>query len=188
MYEALVDFEIGILNGIQNLIGCKFCDVLFELITHLGDAGLFWIAVAVVLLFFKKTRRVGVNMGLALILGLIFGNLIMKNLFQRARPYTHEEIAMIKESMLLIKTPSDFSFPSGHTLGSFNGAISIFLYNKKWGVAALCLATLIAFSRMYLFVHFPTDIIGGILLAAGCSILSYYILERFVPQRYLAKP
>ena len=80
------------------------------------------------------------------------------------------------------------SFPSGHTLGSFNGAISIFLYNKKWGTAALVLATLIAFSRMYVYVHFPTDIIGGILLATGCAILSYYILKRFVPERYLAKP
>jgi undecaprenyl-diphosphatase len=188
MYEALVEFEIGILDGIQNLIGCKFCDGLFTFITHLGDGGILWIVIAVALLFFKKTRRIGVNMGLALILGLIFGNLIMKNLFQRARPYTHEDIAMIKESMLLISKPSDFSFPSGHTLGSFNGAISIFLYNKKWGTAALVLATLIAFSRMYVYVHFPTDIIGGILLATGCAILSYYILKRFVPQRYLAKP
>ncbi len=181
----MAQFEIQILNGIQNLLGCKFCDVLFETITHLGDAGLFWIILAVVLLFFKKTRKTGICMGLALVLGLIFGNLILKNVFQRMRPFYYDS-ALISPETLLIDIPHDYSFPSGHTLASFNAALAIFWNNKKWGVPALVLAALIAFSRLYLFVHFPTDILGGILLAFACSLASFYIIKRFISKRDIA--
>ncbi len=182
----MAQFELGFLNGLQNAIGCSFCDKLFTLITHLGDAGIFWIALAVVFLFFKKTRRMGICMGIALVLGLIFGNGILKNVFQRTRPFYYEGAAITKE-ILLIGIPSDYSFPSGHTLASFNAAFAILFHNKKWGAGALVLAALIAFSRMYLFVHFPTDILGGILLAAICATASFYIMKRFLPENDVAK-
>ena len=182
----MAEAEIVFLNGLQNALGSPFFDRFFELVTHLGDGGVFWIILTVVFLCFKKTRVMGICMGMSLLLGLIFGNLIMKNLFQRTRPFYYDSASVGLED-LLIDEPHDYSFPSGHTLASFNGAISIFLHNKKWGAAALVLAALIAFSRLYLFVHFPTDILGGILLAAACSLVSYYIMKHFLSERELAK-
>jgi len=182
----MAEAEIVLLNGLQSVLRCTFCDKFFEIITHLGDAGIFWIILTVIFLCFKNTRKMGICMAFSLILGLITGNLIMKNLFARTRPFYYDSASVGLED-LLIKEPHDYSFPSGHTLASFNGAISIFLHNKKWGVAALVLAALIAFSRLYLFVHFPTDILGGILLATACSLVSYYIVKRFLAKRELTK-
>ena len=178
----LSEAEFSILNGIQN-IRCGFLDWFFTLITHLGDAGIIWIIIAVACLFFKKTRKAGICMGMALIMGLICGNLILKNVIARERPYTYELAAMTADKVKeLISLPHDYSFPSGHTQASFAAATSIFMYNKKYGTAAYVLAALIAFSRMYLYVHFPTDIIGGILLGIIYAIVSFYLIKRFAPR------
>lgn len=174
-------FEISLLNGLQSMRN-PVLDVFFKLITRLGDAGIFWIVLAVVLLCIRKTRRIGLGMGIALALGLLFGNVLLKNLVARARPFTYEN-ALVHVQDLLISAPGDYSFPSGHTLASFSCATVIFAFNKKWGAAAYVLAALIAFSRMYLFVHFPTDILGGLALSFACAFASIYILKRFLPER-----
>ena len=110
---------------------------------------------------------------LSMIAGLIVGNGILKNVIARARPsWIDPSIA------LLIPNPEDYSFPSGHTLASFEAAIMIFLHNKKWGAVALIIATLISFSRLYLFVHFPTDVLGAILLAVVISISFNYLWNK----------
>lgn len=138
-------------------------------LTNLGNAGIIWILLAVGLLFYKKTRKCGVLMLIAMGIGLIIGNGILKNIVARNRP------CWIDTSInLLIPNPKDFSFPSGHTLASFEAAIMLFLFHKKYGILALIIACLIAFSRMYLFVHFPTDILGGALLGTSISCLVYY--------------
>lgn len=138
-------------------------------ITTLGDAGILWIIIAIILLFMKKTRKCGGLMLISIALGAVIGNVILKNVIARSRP------CWIDPNIpLLIPNPHDFSFPSGHTLASFEAAIMIFLHNKKWGSLSLVLAALIAFSRMYLFVHFPTDILGGIVLAIIISLSVYY--------------
>ena len=103
------------------------------------------------MLFFSRTRKVGLAVLLSLLGGFLVGNLLLKNLAARERPCW-----LMPEVLLLIESPHDYSFPSGHTLASFETAFSIFLYNKKWGIAAEVLAALIAFSRLYHFVHFPT--------------------------------
>lgn len=171
-------FDLGILTFLRENITCPFLSGFFSLITHLGDAGLFWIALAVVLLIFKKTRKCGLMMGAALILGLIFCNITVKPLVKRIRPY---DLMALKGTPidLIISKPSDYSFPSGHTVASFEGATVIFLNNKKWGIAAIVLASLIAFSRLYLFVHYPTDILGGILMGTLFGILGYMVVNYF---------
>ncbi len=180
--EILANIEINILNGIQNTIRCDFLDKVFVAITHLGDAGIIWIVLAIVLLFFKKTRKTGICMGVALLLGLLFGNLILKNVIARQRPYTHNEALMTAESVkTLISLPHDYSFPSGHTLSSFGASTAIFMNNKKYGIIAYVAAVLIAFSRMYIYVHFPSDILGGILLGITLGITSFYLVKRFSP-------
>lgn len=164
-----MEFEIlYAINNIHNPI----LDKIMVAITTLGNAGILWIGIAVFLLFIKKTRKCGILMLVSMALGLILGNGILKNVIARERP------CWIDTSIpLLIPNPHDFSFPSGHTLASFEAAVMIFLHNKKWGAISFILAILIAFSRMYLFVHFPTDIICGAALGALISILVYDAYE-----------
>ena len=107
--------------------------------------------------------------------GVIIGNGILKNLVRRSRPCWIDTTIP-----LLIANPTDFSFPSGHTLASFEAAVMIFLHNKKFGIPALLLAMLIGFSRLYLFVHFPTDVLGGAILGTIISVCTYYIYNRVI--------
>ena len=159
--------EFEILYAINNMHN-PILDKIMVAITSLGNAGLIWIGIAVFLLFIKKTRKCGVLMLISMALGLIFGNGILKNVIARERPCWIDS-----KIPLLIPNPHDFSFPSGHTLASFEAAVMIFMHNKKWGAISFVLAVLIAFSRMYLFVHFPTDIICGAALGSLISILVY---------------
>lgn len=160
--------EFNILYLINNL-HTQLLDKIMVFITKLGDAGIIWIELAIILLFIKKTRKCGILMLASLMLGLIFGNIVLKNIIQRPRPCWIDN-----NIVLLIPNPVDYSFPSGHTLASFEAATMIFLHNKKWGIPAGILAILISFSRMYLFVHFPTDILAGTILGILISIAIYY--------------
>ena len=160
-----MDFKILYLI---NNIHTPLLDKIMVFITKLGDAGIIWLALAIFFLFIKKTRKCGILMLISLILGLILGNILLKNLIQRARPCWIDT-----NILLLIPKPIDYSFPSGHTLASFEAATMIFLHNKKWGIPAMILAVLISFSRMYLFVHFPTDILSGAVLGIASSIGIY---------------
>ena len=177
-------FDIPILDWIATNLRCPFLDAVMPLITVLGDAGIFWMAVAVALLLFKKTRRVGLGMGIAMLAGLLLCNLTLKPLCQRPRPYDYQYEFFGKLIPLLIERQHDFSFPSGHTIASFEAAGVIVLNHKKWGVAALALAGLIAFSRLYLYVHYPTDVLASIALGFALAVLGNWISHR-IPDRYL---
>ena len=170
--ENLSFMELSVLDWIQTHLRCAFLDGFFAFITHLGDAGLFWIALAVVLLIFKKTRKTGLMMGLSLIMGLLVCNMTLKPLVARIRPYD-----LNSSVSLLIDKPHDFSFPSGHTQASFGGAMVLFFRDKRWGSAAVCLAVLIAFSRMYLYVHYPTDVLTAAVLGTLFAYLSIRIVD-----------
>lgn len=167
-------FELNILNFIRENIANPVLDTIMPIITKFGDGGIFWIALAVVFLIFKKTRKMGLCMGLALLMGFITGNLLLKNIVARIRPYD-----LNPEIELLVKHLSDFSFPSGHTLASFEAATAIFINNKKWGIPALVLAFLIALSRIYLYVHYPTDVLAAIILGVGFAIISCKIINKY---------
>lgn len=141
-------------------------DWLMPKITALGNTGIFWVLLGIVLVCMVRTRRMGLSMLVSIVIGVVIGNLVLKNLIARERPCWIDS-----QLLLLIENPKDYSFPSGHTLVSFEGAVSILLKNKKWGIAALALAILIAFSRLYLFVHFPTDVLAGAALGTVIAVL-----------------
>ena len=177
-------FDLPILDWIADNLWCPVLDTVMPVVTLLGDAGIFWIAIAVTLLFFKKTRRVGVGMGIALLAGLLLCNLTLKPLCQRPRPYDYQYDVLGKLIPLLIERQHDFSFPSGHTIASFEAAGVIWLNSKKWGIVALALACLIAFSRLYLYVHYPTDVLFSVVLGIGLALLGNWLAHR-IPHRYL---
>ena len=166
-------FEISILLWIQeNLRGSL--DSVWVWITSLADKGWFWILLAVVLVCFKKTRFVGATALVALIFNYLLANVILKDLIGRPRPYTVSE-----ELVTLVKHLSSYSFPSGHTSCSFAAAfVLFFMMPKKVGIPALVLAALIGFSRMYVGVHYPTDVLGGILVGFFSAMSARYLVQR----------
>ncbi len=166
-------YELKILDFVRENLANPVLDAVMPIITKFGDGGIFWIALAVIFIIFKKTRKMGLCMGLSLLIGFLTGNIILKNVIARIRPYD-----LNPEIELLVKHLSDYSFPSGHTLASFDAAVAIFINNKKLGIPALVLAFLIAISRIYLYVHYPTDVLASIVLGIGIAILSCGVIKK----------
>ena len=143
MIELIHKFDFAILDFIHNNLSSPIMDKLMVFITTLGNAGMIWIVIGLVMLCTKKYRKTGIMMVVGLTIGLILGNFILKPGIGRIRPFG------IKEGIeLLIKAPSDYSFPSGHTLASVISAVIILLCHKKIGYYTTALAVLIAFSRL----------------------------------------
>ena len=172
-----VSFDLPILDWIQSTMQCAFLDKVMPLITVLGDGGAFWIACAVLMMLLKKYRKAGISAGLALIFGLIICNMILKPWVARIRPYDFQEQMGVIINLLIEKEHS-LSVPSGHTIASFEAATAILLRHKKLGTAAMILAILIAFSRMYLYVHYPTDVIASVFLGIGLAFLASWIVNK----------
>ena len=171
-------FDLPILDWIAAHLWCDVLDVLMPIITVLGDAGIFWIAVSAVLLCLPKYRKAGLGMGIALLMGVVLCNIILKPLIGRIRPYDYQLEHFGKTIELLVATPHDFSFPSGHTIASFEAAVALPVRHKKRGAAALVLAVLIAFSRMYLYVHYPTDVLASVVLGSALAFLGCFLAEK----------
>lgn len=171
-------FDLPILDWIAINLRCPFLDAVMPAVTRLGDAGIFWILVAAVLLFLPKYRRIGLGMAFALLLGLLVCNITMKPLFARIRPYDYQREYFGNAVSLLIPAQQDFSFPSGHTLASFEAAAVLMRGSKKLGIPALFLACLIAFSRLYLYVHYPTDVLFSLGFGIGFGILGSRLAQR----------
>lgn len=163
-----MEIEIRILDWIQS-IRTPVGDMVMTFITRLGDAGAIWILLAVVLMVIPKTRKSGAVLATALCVDVILCNGILKNLFSRIRPCDVNTFIQ-----LLIPRPDDFSFPSGHTAASFAAVAALKMAGEQrlWK-PALALAVLIAFSRLYLYVHYPTDILGGIVVGGVAGKIGY---------------
>lgn len=169
--------DSNILFWIQNNLHNKFLDYFMSIITTLGDMGIIWILIAFALLFSKKYRTIGILTLSALLLNLILGEGILKNLIQRPRPFV-----TLEGLDIIITKPSSYSFPSGHTSSAFAAALMLGYYFKKYRWYLYIFAGLTAFSRIYLLVHYPSDILGGIMLGA----ISCFTV-RFCYERYLGK-
>ena len=175
MWEALTEIELPFLHVLQDL-ATPWTDVFWTFMTGFGEAGIFWIVLTLALLLFPKTRKAGFTMALALLMGAIVGNGMMKPLIARPRPYDFDLTLAHRLAWGTMST--DFSFPSGHTLASFEAATVLMIRNKKLGVPALVLAVLIAFSRLYLYVHYPTDVLVSVVLGIGIAFLGNFLVEK----------
>ena len=181
MFDFIQNIDISIIEKIyrfQHNLNSELFNKIMIFFTNLGDYGTVWIAIALILFLNKKYRKTGILAFVSLAICSVIVNIILKPLIQRPRPFT--EIADI---ILLIKTPKDYSFPSGHTAASFVMVYIFFRHIKKYFIPVFITGILIAFSRMYLTVHFPSDIIAGIII----GIFSGYAGEKLTDRFYRKK-
>lgn len=217
--EAILNFDLAVFEFIESHIWAEWLDPVMKAITWFGD-GLFWILVGVVLLFFKKTRKIGIAMLLAQLVMLIGNNLILKNLISRTRPFllfnpnfwtkcdwldNIEITRMLEESrnysqefvakwLATFEFPEwighhlskSYSFPSGHTASSFAAACGAYSMckgklQKTFGILAIIFAAIIGFTRLYLHVHYFTDVLGGIVVGVLCGVAGYYLCKLIYP-------
>lgn len=164
--------EFSILYAIQNL-RCDWLDSFILTVTNImGSYGQCWLVVAALLLCFRRTRKAGLAVLLSYVLVFLVGQYGLKDLIARPRPCHIDETVA-----LLISRPGSYSCPSTHSAWAFGAATAIFMHHKKLGIAALAAAVLIGFSRMYLFVHFPTDVLFGAVLGAACAFAAVKLTE-----------
>ncbi|MEG1999831.1 MAG: phosphatase PAP2 family protein [Evtepia sp.] len=173
--DVFLQAEFAVLDFIAAHFSCAFLDTIMPMITRLGDRGLIWILLGLALFLIpgrSENRKIGIQILIALLLSVISCNLLLKNIVARIRPCDLNTAVT-----LLIARPLDFSFPSGHTAASFASIAVLFKNHWKGRCVALILALMIAFSRLYLYVHFPTDVLAGVVLGLALGLLSWFLYE-----------
>ena len=156
--------DLAILQWIQDNLRCGILDTIMPAVTALGSGAALWLALTAVLLLRPQTRRTGWMLLGALALETVCCNLLLKPLVARPRPF-----ALEPGVQLLIALPGDFSFPSGHTAAGFAAVSALYFGKSRLWLPALAAAVLIAFSRLYLYVHYPTDVLAGAVLGVACG-------------------
>ena len=175
LYQLLLSVDGAVLRFFQEHIRCGALNPVMKFITVLGDKGAIWLLAGLVLLFIKKYRKQGLTVIICIAACFVVNNIIIKNLVDRPRPFvTFEWLKAI------IELPDDASFPSGHACASFAGAYALYkgCGKKTWWV--FIGAALIAISRIYVGVHYPSDIIGGAIIGLVCSAVVYKFRERLI--------
>lgn len=172
--------ELAVLDWIQIHFRCEFLDWLMPLISRLSNHGEIWILLAALLLLFRKQRASGISATCALVLDLIACNMILKPLIGRIRPFFFRP-----DLPLLVPPPESAAFPSGHTAAAFTMVFALWHSHSPLWRPALALAVITAFSRLYLYVHWPSDILGGVLLGAAVGWAGAKIMEAALPKAEL---
>lgn len=169
MLDMINSFDYGILLAIEQTRNAFF-DAFFKVYTSLGNAGISCIVLSVLLLLISKTRKIGASCSVSLVYHLLICNITLKPLIARPRPFDFFE--HFSADSLLISAPLDYSFPSGHTAACFAFSTAVFMYNRKWGIVSFVLSAIMGYSRLYLSVHYPTDVLGGIVVGIVCGVLA----------------
>lgn len=188
MFDIFLNFDLSVFEWIQS-IQCGFLNAVMVFITTLGNAGAIFIVLALVLLCTKKYRKAGLAVAVALIVMLICNDLFLKEFFARPRPFNllvtdPEKYAFWGEGYVypeLIGKPSSYSFPSGHTSSAFAAAIALLCHNRKLGIPATIFAAIMGFSRIYVEVHYCTDVIAGVVSGTICALIAVLIVKFLFP-------
>lgn len=174
MMAWVTELDFIILDWIQMHLRCAVLDTFFSSVTHLADGGIIWILLAICLLLWKKTRWLGLALACSLVLDALLCNGLLKPLVARIRPYDLRPAA----GLPLIAPPTDFSFPSGHTAVSFAAVTGLTCsHARQWGWSLL-VAGMIALSRLYLYVHYPSDVLGGMLAGILAGWLGANLMKK----------
>lgn len=172
-FDLIIQIDFSILNFIQEFFRCSFLDVIMPFFSNIGEVGIVWIIIGLIMLFFRKTRSWGIILLCSMLIGYIVGEVAIKNIICRVRPCYFVDINMV------VSKPHSYSFPSGHSCSSFAAATVLLKMNKRFGIPSLILASLITFSRLYNYVHYPTDVLCGIVLGVLCALLVCYLFKKF---------
>ncbi|MDS0526168.1 phosphatase PAP2 family protein [Clostridium sp. SHJSY1] len=171
--QFIQQIDNSILMLIHNNITNPFFDSIMPVITGLANGGVLWVVIGLILICSTKYRKSGLILLCALALCFIIGNLGIKPLVARVRPFDVNTTIH-----LIISKPKDFSFPSGHTMHSFAAATVLYYTNKRIGIGAYILAIIIGFSRLYLYVHYPSDVLFGIIIGVLLALVSIKLCEK----------
>lgn len=186
--EAFAGFDQSVTTAVHRLYDAAgwFFSPFLQLISLLGKGGFFLIVLSLALIFFKKTRRFGTAMLLGVTIGAIFTNLFIKIVIARPRPYADENGFFYSLWQLMgSHTESDKSFPSGHTTAAFATMIPVFLLGRKrWSWLALVFAFLMGLSRIYLVVHYPSDVLGGLIVGTIAGVIGTLVAQNLIPKRW----
>lgn len=167
-------WELDVLQWFDSVHG-PVLDSLMLGITYSGTSGLIWFALGFLMTCSPRWRRCGVSVIVAVAVAHIVVDLVMKPAFCRDRPFSVEDFE------LLVPAPADWSFPSGHTAYAFAGATAVLIHDRRWGCVAIVYAVLMGVSRMYLCVHWPTDVIAGALIGTAVAFLAVWFMSRWIP-------
>lgn len=169
--HLITKIDRGIMRQIDSHMSCRFMDKFMPFMTMLGDLGTVWLVTAIFLLFMKRFRFYGVSVIAAVCICAFLCDVIIKPIVRRLRPFVKNA-----ELQLLIRTPGGYSFPSGHTSSSIGAAYVLFKMNRWVGLVGFIIAALIALSRMYLHVHYPTDVLAGALIGIVCAAVVFRLI------------
>ncbi len=176
---TFASFDLGVTLAVHKLYDWAggVLTPIMELISLMGKGGLFLIFLSLLLVFFKKTRRFGTAMCIGLAVGALFVNLFLKVVIARPRPYADEtQIFYHLWTLMGSHIESDMSFPSGHTNAAFAAMIPLFILgDKRVSWLALVFGVLMGISRIYLVVHYPTDVIGGMITGTLAGLIGTLI-------------
>ena len=185
LFDNFLHFDLSVFEWVQTIHG-GFLDKLMVVITTLGEGGIIFIAVALALLCTKKYRKAGVAIIVALLVMEVGNNLILKTIFARPRPFNLDPAAYswwheIYKFPELVKRPTSYSFPSGHTSSAFAAAIALLWYNRKFGIPLTLFAAVMGFSRIYVEVHYCTDVLFGALFGIVYALIAVLIVNKVYP-------
>lgn len=180
-FSAFLGFDRAVFEWVERIFDYGISGLLTPILvflTRLGDGGILWIVMAIVLMVFKKTRKVGFTMAGAIVCMFFFNNVFLKNLFARPRPF---DLEVWKDWFVypeLVSRPDSFSFPSGHSSSAFAAATGFAVCKKtRYIVPVYLLAATIAFSRIYVHVHYPTDVLFGALFGVLYGVIAIFICK-----------
>lgn len=177
---AFYGFDNLIFNGAHGLaqVAGAFFTPFFTFITFFGEKGLFFVFLSLILMLFAKTRKLGLTMLVAIGVGALLTNVILKNAVARQRPYVQSQVYADFHKFVGARLESDLSFPSGHTTVTMTSMTALFLLcNKKWSWVGFIFALLMGLSRIYLIVHYPTDVVAALIVGLGSGVAAYFIVK-----------
>lgn len=188
VFDSFLNFDLSVFQWIQSIQN-EFFDALMVGITTLGNGGAVFIALGLALLFTKKYRKAGLAVVVALLVMLLCNDLFLKEFFARPRPFNLLETDPQKYAFWgknyiypeLISKPTSFSFPSGHTASAFAAAVALLWYNRKLGIPITIFSALMGFSRIYVEVHYCTDVIAGVVSGTICAFIAVIIVKYLFP-------